>query len=116
MSQRHPVFGNLVADTLLYADNSTVQSLTASGAVQTALASNSLRSGGFLYNDADTACYVKFGATATTSSFTVKLGKKDTDGIGGSLNLGTLRVYTGIITVIWDGAPTGALRITELTS
>lgn len=114
-AQRRPVLGNLVADELLYADNSTVQSLTATSSAQTALAANSTRKGALLYNDADTACYIKLGTGVTSSSFTLRLHAKDTDGIGDVLNLGSQRVYTGPIEVIWAGSPTGALRITEIT-
>lgn len=113
--QRRPVMGNLVADELLYADTATVQSLTASASLQTVLAENLSRKGGTLYNDTDKNCYVKFGDTASTTSFTAIVAKKDVDGVGGFLGLGAERVYTGVITCIWDAAPTGALRITELS-
>ena len=105
-----PVVGNLSGDELLYARNATVQSLSASASVQTLLAANLARKGGFLMNDADKACYVKFGTAASTTSFTEKIA------IGGKFNLadGT-RVYTGVLTVIWDADPTGALRVTELS-
>jgi hypothetical protein len=107
--------GNLQANELLSSDGSTVTSVTAADSVLTALAANTARQGGVLFNDADKACYVKFGASASTTSFTAKLAPKDADGIGGYLNLGALRVYRGAITAIWDASPTGALRITELS-
>ena len=109
------VIGNLKANELLSSDGATVTSLTADDEVQTALVANNSRHGGALYNDTDKCAYVKFGAGASTSSFTVRLAKKDADGIGGFLNLGALRVYRGAITVIWESSPTGALRITELS-
>ena len=115
MPQRRPVMGNLVADELLYADNSTTQSLTALATAQTALAANTERKGGTLYNDVDKPCYVKFGSGVTTTSFHFKVSPKDSNGIGGRLDLGTQRVWTGSIEVIWDAAPTGALRIGELS-
>lgn len=119
MERRGITFANLAPSELLESANATVQSLTASGSVQTALATNQLRTGGFLHNDADRICFVKFGSGASPTSFTVALEAKDDTATpkraGGSLNLGTLRVYTGLITVIWEASPTGALRITELT-
>lgn len=110
-----PVIGNLRGSELLSSAGSSVQSVSASDSVVTALAANTARKGGTLYNDTDKSCYVKLGAAASSTSFTVRLSKKDADGIGGFLNLGALRVYTGAITVIWDSGPTGAMRITELT-
>lgn len=109
------VIGNLKANELLSSDGATVTSLTADDEVQTVLAANTSRHGGALYNDTDKACYVKFGAGASTTSFTVLLAKKDADGIGGFLNLGALRVYRGAITAIWESNPSGALRVTELS-
>lgn len=110
-----PVLGNLQSDDLLSSANATVQSLTASASEQTALAVNTDRKGGLLYNDADQGCYIKLGTGVTTSSFTLRLHKKDADGLGDVLNLGALRVYTGAITVMWDVGVTGAMRITEIT-
>src|SRR3990167_4460583 len=107
-----PVIANLTASELLSSDGATVTSLTADDIVQTALAANPARRGGFLYNDADKDCYVKLGSGASATSFTARLAKKDAGNIGGSLNLGTLRVYRGVITVLWETSPTGSLRIT----
>jgi hypothetical protein len=97
------------------AGTSTVQSVTASVSEVTLFAANINRLGGTLYNDTDKNCYVKLGSGATTTSFSFVLAKKDADGFGGFVSLGDMRLYTGIITGIWDAAPTGAMRITELT-
>lgn len=86
----------------------TVANVAASASNQTALASNSIRRFMTFYNDADKACYIKFGTTASTSSFTVKLA---TDGFFSA----PYPVYTGQVDVIWDTAPTGSLRVTEGT-
>jgi hypothetical protein len=107
--------GNLVADELLYSDNATIQSLTALATPQTALAANTTRKGGILYNDADQPCDVKLGTGVSATSFSVRLHKKDAEGIGDALNLGSQRVYTGAIEVLWIGTPVGALRVTEVT-
>src|SRR3990167_4975306 len=111
-----PVVGNLSGDELLYARNATVQSVTASADAVTLLAANLARKGGYIENDADKALYRKFGSAASTTSYTKKLHPKDASAIGGAVNLadGT-RVYTGIVTGIWDAGPTGSARITELT-
>lgn len=115
MTQRRPVFGNLVADEVLFTDTATTQSVTASAIAQTALAANSTRKGASLYNDTDKACYIKFGTGVTASSFHYKLSPKDANNIGGRLDLGGWRVWSGVIEVIWDAAPTGALRIGEFS-
>ncbi|MCR4339262.1 MAG: hypothetical protein NUW01_05160, partial [Gemmatimonadaceae bacterium] len=65
--------GNLSANELLSSDGATVTSLTADDLVQTALAANTARRGGLLYNDTDKSCYVKFGPGASTTSFTARI-------------------------------------------
>lgn len=73
----------------------------------TLLASNANRKGAIFVNDSTSAVYVKFGATATTSSFTYKLFATQT------LEL-PWPIYTGQIDAIWDSA-NGAMRVTETT-
>ena len=62
-----------------------------------------------IYNDSSAVLYVKFGATASTSSFTVKLNAGDyfefPRGRDGS-------IYTGVVHGIWSSA-TGSARVTE---
>lgn len=107
---RQPVAGNARTD----AQTATVTSVTASATVVTGLVANDERVGAYLENDSDKRMYVKFGATATTSSFTKSLDPKNSSGVGGGLNVGDVTAkYTGIITLIWDAGPTGAARITE---
>lgn len=82
----------------------------------TALLANTERRGAFFQNDADRACYLKFGSGVSSSSYTVKMNPKDPDGVGGTFDLGSLRaLYTGRIDAVWDAGVSGALRITELT-
>jgi len=69
------------------------------------LASNSSRLGATIYNDSAAALYLKLGATASTSSFSVKIAA------GGYYEVPFN--YTGAIDGIWDSA-TGNARITEL--
>ena len=70
------------------------------------LASNTSRKGAIIYNDSTTNCYVKFGATASTSSYTVKLFATDTYVMDPP-------IYTGAIDGICDAA-SGSLQVTEL--
>lgn len=74
----------------------------------TLLASNASRLQAMLFNDSAAALYIKFGATASTSSFTVKVAA------GGYFEL-PHPCYTGVLDGIWDSA-TGNARITEVTA
>jgi hypothetical protein len=87
---------------------SSTANVTGSASSVTLLAANSARLGAMLFNDSSAALYVKLGATASTSSFTVKLAA------GGYFEL-PHPCYTGIIDGIWDSA-TGAARVTEVTA
>ena len=71
-------------------------------------ASNSARKGWSVHNDSSAILYVKFGSTASSTSYTVKLIAD------AYYELPTTSVYTGIITGIWASA-TGSARVTELT-
>lgn len=85
----------------------TLSNVSASASSVTLLAQNSSRLGATLYNDSSSSCYVKLGSTASTTSFTHKMGSGDALVIKDP-------VYLGIITGIWDSA-TGTMRVTELT-
>lgn len=111
----HRALANLPADELLAIDLVTHLSLTADTVVQTALVLNTAAKGRTFQNDADKACYLKLGAGASPTSYTVKLSPKDANNIGGFTDLGALRLYNGIVTAIWDAGVTGALRMTEGT-
>lgn len=85
----------------------TTTSVADSASNQTILASNANRLGATIYNDSTVALYLKLGATATTSSFSVKIAPE-----------GYYEVpcgYTGIIDGIWASDASGSARITELT-
>lgn len=82
-------------------------SVAGSASSVTLLAANSDRLGATIYNDSTAALYVKLGATASTSSFTVKMASD-----------GYFEVpygYTGVIDGIWASA-TGNARITEVSA
>lgn len=74
----------------------------------TVLASNANRLGATVFNDSDQALYLKLGATASTTSFTVKMA-------AGSYYEVPFN-YTGIIDGIWAADSTGAARVTEVTA
>lgn len=86
--------------------SANVSNVTSSASSTTACATNVNRRGACFYNDVDKACYLKFGATASTTDFTVKIFPN------GFFTM-PFPVYTGQIDVIWDSSPTGDLRVTE---
>lgn len=88
------------------ASTATLSNVSSSASSVTVLAANSARVGGTIYNDSTQVVYLKFGATASTSSFTVKLAADTYYEIPGG--------YTGIIDGIWASA-NGSARVTELT-
>jgi hypothetical protein len=67
----------------------------------TALAANPARVGFMLQNLGTNTLFVKYGAGATTSDFSVvlKVSSVADDGTGGILTSADTAVYTGIITV-----------------
>lgn len=81
-------------------------SVSSSASNQTLLASNAARVSGSIYNDSTAILYIKFGATASTSSFKVALAANTYYEIPGG--------YYGQIDGIWASA-TGAARISEET-
>lgn len=87
---------------------SSVTSVLATGISTAVLAANPDRRAATFYNDADKSCFLKFGATASTSSYTVRLYPT------GFFTM-PYPAYTGPIDAIWEAAPTGALRVTEMT-
>jgi hypothetical protein len=88
----------------LRASTATLANVAASASNVTLLASNASRIGATIYNDSTVAVFVKLGATASATSFTVKI-----DG-GGFYAVDP--TYTGIIDGIW-GSASGSARLTE---
>ncbi len=89
------------------AATSTLSTVAASASSVTVLALNAARLAATIDNDSTVNLYAKFGATASTSSFTVKIPAGAYYEVPGN--------YTGIIDGIWDSA-TGNARVTELTA
>lgn len=88
---------------------SAVTSVASSASSVTILASNASRLGAMVFNDSAQILYLKMGATASTSSYTVQIAA------GGYYELPGPSMYTGIIDGIWASAD-GNARITELSA
>lgn len=86
------------AGTLTRASNNTSSA--------TLMALNAARKGLLLYNDSTTNCFVKFGATASTTSFAVKLFATDSYSMDPP-------IYTGVVDYICDAA-SGNMEAVEL--
>lgn len=90
------------------AATSTLANVAGSASSITILALNAGRLGAAVFNDSSSALYLKFGTTASTSSFTVKIAA------GGYFEV-PHPCYTGRIDGIWDSA-TGNARVTEVSA
>lgn len=91
----------------LVASGASIASVDASATSVTLKAANANRCGLNIYNDSDKALYVKYGATASAGSFTVKI-------LAGGYFEMPEPIYTGTVDGIWAADPTGAARVTEL--
>jgi hypothetical protein len=89
------------------ASTATLSNVAASATNVTLLSSNSSRLGAMVFNDSSATLSLKFGATATSTSFTVQVPP------GGYFEF-PQPIYTGIVDGIWDSA-TGNARLTEMT-
>lgn len=89
----------------------TLTNVAGSASSVTVLAANSGRFGATIVNDSSALLYLKFGSTASTTSYTVVLaGAASAPFAYYEVPFG----YTGIITGIWASA-TGNARVTEVT-
>jgi len=86
---------------------SALTNVAGSATSVTVLALNANRKGATIYNDSTAILYLKLGATASTTSFTVKMQPDSYFEVPGQ--------YTGVIDGIWASA-TGSARVTELSS
>lgn len=87
------------------ASTANLSNVAGSASNVTLLASNTARLGATIYNDSTAILYVKFGATASTTSFTVKMVADSYYEVPFG--------YYGIIDGVWASA-TGSARITEV--
>jgi hypothetical protein len=83
----------------------TLTNVASSAVNVTLLAANTARKGVFIVNDGNKILYVKFGATASATSYTVQMPAN-------SYWEMPWPIYTGIIDGIWSAA-NGSARITE---
>lgn len=93
--------------TVAAAAAATLSNVSSSATSVTLVAANTARRGAVIYNDSTAALYVKFGATASATSFTYYVAP------GQHLELPTV-TYTGVIDGIWASA-NGSARVTELS-
>lgn len=89
------------------ASASTLTNITGSATSVTVVPANANRRRVMLTNDSNQDLYLKFGATASITSYTVKIPAK------GYFEFPD-PIYTGIVDGIWSAA-NGAARVTELT-
>lgn len=100
------VSGGVAITATVTASGTTITRVANGVASQTLAASNADRKTIFLYNDsATTNCYVKFGATASTTDFSIKLFATDT-------YIMDPPIYTGAIDYICDAA-SGSMEVSE---
>jgi hypothetical protein len=97
-----------VATTPQKASTSNITSVADINTTTTLLSANSSRLGATIYNDSSASLYLKLGATASLTSFSVKIDPNGYYEVPFS--------YTGIIDGIWDSNSSGSARITELTA
>jgi hypothetical protein len=87
-------------------NSATLASVASSATSVTLFAANASARGRFVVNDSTAVLYIKFGATASTSSYTVQLAA------GGYYEFPD-PLYTGIVDCIWASA-NGNARTTEV--
>jgi len=100
---------NTVPTKEIIASTATLTNVASSATSVTVLASNANRLGAMIFNDSTQVLFLKFGATASSSSYTTALGP------GAYYELPTAHIYSGIIDGIWVSA-NGNARVTELTA
>jgi hypothetical protein len=106
MGQSRTSFVSLVQEEPV--DSSAVTSVNSTASSTTLLAANANRVGAMIHNTDANALYVKFGASASATSFTVKIAS---DGYYEFPR----PIYQGVVDGIWAGDGSGIAAITELT-
>jgi hypothetical protein len=89
------------------ATTATLANVNDAASSTTLQASNAARLALIIFNDSTEILYVKYGSSASATSFTHKLfpGESYREDL-----------YTGIVTGIWASDASGAARMTELTA
>lgn len=96
------------ADVVPQATTATVTSVNSANTTTQLLAANASRKGATFYNDSTAILYLKFGTTASSSSYTVQMAAAS------YYEIPPGSIYTGRIDGIWASA-NGAVRVTELS-
>lgn len=99
--------GSIVAD-LQRSSTATLSNVSDSDSNQTLLTANANREGVIIVNDSTATLYIKYGATASTSSFTYKVAP------GATFEM-PVPIFTGQLDGIWSSNASGAARITEMS-
>jgi hypothetical protein len=94
---------------LIRSRNATVARVNASATAVTLRGANNSSLGATVYNDSSATLYVKCGAGASASDFTVALAP-NTTGVGGYWEVPD--EYDGLVTGAWSSA-TGGAQVTE---
>jgi hypothetical protein len=105
------LIGSTLAVQAVRSGTATLANVAGSATSVTLIASNASRLGATIVNESTAICYVKFGSTASATSYTYLMSGAS------AAPYATLEVpygYTGIITGIWASA-TGNARVTEMT-
>ena len=90
------------------AGTSTLSNVSSSATTVSILASNASRKGATFFNESTSVLYLKFGTTASLTSYTVQIPANS------YYELPFIKPYTGAIDGIWASA-NGTLRVTELS-
>lgn len=90
------------------ASTTAVTSVASALVSTTLLAANPARLGATIYNDSNARLFLKLGATASTTSFTVRLGPQDYYEVPFH--------YVGVIDGIWSPVASRFARVTEFTA
>jgi len=91
------------------ASTATLSAVPDSAASVSLLGANTSRMGAIFTNDSTSVLYVKFGATASVTSYTYKL-------VAGAILELPSPVFTGAIDGIWSVNSSGSVYITEMTA
>lgn len=91
------------------ATTATLSNVADAATSATVVAANTSRMGVIIHNDSTSILYLKYGATASTTSYTYRLEPNATWEMPNP-------VYTGIIDGIWSANASGSARVTEMTA
>ena len=99
--------GGTVTTALISSGTATLANVNDTAASTALLASNASRKGFAIFNDSTSALYVKFGTSAASTAFTVKIEAS------GYYELMGHGIYTGPVDGVWVSDAAGAARVTE---